>query len=358
MDSNNQQNFSAVYSDSLLTGKGTPVTQNMTVVPPNQGQTSSFDIVFWIIKFIKYWYILLIGLVLAVGLANIKNKSWTPQYKTTTTVLIQEDKKQGFGNTFGYSSQVQQNNNNQVLMYGSYDLIAKAVNQLNVTNELYQKRRFKNITLYKSGPVEIESNFIAPDAYHMEFEIVGLDEDTYQVVYAGDGIRPSFKQSGEYGKYLQHSLFFILVNKTDAFTEKYDLFFRFISKAALVGDYSGRLNFQFVMEGSSVLEISLVGAVAQRDVDFLTILNQQFFEDNLTRKNESSQKAIDFIDEQLMIIRDSITSSESKLNAYQMKTGMYTQDKSTRAYTELETLDKRKAELRLQKEYLDDLLYV
>ncbi len=352
MDTNNNQQNSNNYSDSMLAPKR-PSGPN-AVYP--QAQNSSFDIVFWIVKFAKYWYILLIGLVLAVGLAYIKNKSWSPLYKSTTTVLIEEDKKPGFGTAFGYSTQTTQNNNNQILMYGSYDLVAKTVSQLNITSELYQKRRFKNINLYKSGTVEIESNFVDKNAYGLEFEIIGLDSEMYEIVFHGDDVRPAFRITGEYGKYLQQQqLFFVLVNKTSLFSEKYDLHFRFVSNDQLVADYNSRLRLQFVMDGSSVMEISLVGPIAKRDVDFLNILNQEFFADNLMRKNESSQKAINFIDEQLMVIRDSITSSESKLNAYQMKSGIYTQDKSIRAYTELETLDQKRAELKLRREYLDDL---
>ena len=343
----------------MLTGKGGAQQQqaatNTVVSPPSPMQSQSFDIVFWIVKFVKYWYILLIGLVITVGLAYLKNKSWYPLYKTTTTILIQEDKKPGFGTTLGSSTQTAQNNNNQVLIYSSYDLIARAVNQMNITSELFLKGSFRNVDLYKNGPVEIESNFISPEAYGMEFRIIGLDNDTYEISFPGDEKRPAFKVTGEYGKYLQHQLFFVLVSKTDRFTEKYDLHFRFTSKEELIGDYMSRLTPQFVMDGSSVVEISLIGPIAQRDVDFLTDLNQQFFEDNLNRKNESSQKAIDFINEQLMVIRDSIAGAEARLNEFQMKSGLFTQDKTTRAYDEVEGLTQRKAEIKLQREYLEYL---
>ena len=353
MESNkNQQNLGTAYSDSMLVG-GPRSTESIPGAPSSQFQSTSFDIVFWFVKFPKYWYLLLIGLVLAVGIAYIKNKSWFPVYKSVSTILIQEDKKPSFGTNFGTNTT--SNNNNQMIMYCSYDLTAKAVSQLNVTNELYQKGRFRNTNLYKNGPIEIESNFNAPDSYGLEFGIQGVDDTTYRLSFVGNDTQKPFEVIGEYGKYLQHPLFFVLVNKTSLFKGKYDLHFHFISKTALINDYLSRLRVQFIMEGASVMEASLVGPVAERDVDFLNILNQEFFADNLLRKNESSQKAINFINEQLMIIRDSITSSESKLNAYQMKSGVYTADKSSKTYTELDALEKKRNELRLRKEYLTDL---
>lgn len=362
MGSNNyQQNSNNNYSDSMLAGKEMQPQQATNTTegggPYLVPQSSSFDIVYWIVKFVKYWYILLIGLVLAMGLAYLKNQSWVALHRTTTTVLIQEDKSAaGFGVGFGnYSSQINQNNNNQILMYKSYDLVARAVNRLNITNEIYQKRKFKNVNLYKNSPVEIESNFISNDAYGLEFRIVGLDSESYEISFSGNEQRRGFKLTGEYGKFLQHELFFVLVSKTNKFVEKYDLYFRFVSKEGLISSYASRLSTYFVVDGSSVMEISLTGPIPQRDVDFLNALNYEFFADNLARKNESSQRAIGFINEQLMIIRDSITSSEAKLNEFQMKTGVFSLEKSSRANAEVETLNQRKAEIKLQREYLDDL---
>jgi capsular exopolysaccharide synthesis family protein len=110
------------------------------------------------------------------------------------------------------------------------------------------------------------------------------------------------------------------------------------------------------MEGASVMEISLNGKVADRDVDFMNILNQEFFDENLRRKNLNAERAIQFISDQLLIIKDSINSSEYKLNAYQMQSGLYSQDKSMRTNTELDGLDKTRAELRLRKEYTNFLI--
>jgi len=351
----NQQNLSNAYSDSMLTGGAhSTVPVSTQVAPSQQFQSPSLDVVYWIIKILKYWYLLLIGLVLAVGIAFVKNKSWFPAYRSATTILIQEDRKSTFGMT-PFGSSISSNNSNQMIMYKSYDLIARAVDQLNVTNELFIKGRFKSTVLYNSGPITLESNFIAPGAYGLEFKITGIDDDTYQVSNESEDKKLSFKITGEYGKYLQHSLFFILVNKTDFFTEKYDLHFRFVSKDASISDYLSRLHVQLFMEGSSVIEASLIGPVAERDVDFLNILNQEFFTDNLMRKNESSQKTLNFIEEQLMVLRDTIAASEARLNAYQMRTGLYTSDKSTKAYSEIDDIDKRKVELRLRKQFLNDL---
>ncbi len=332
------------------------INPDSLITPVMISPTSSFDIVYWIIKIAKFWYLFLIGITLAFGLAYLKNKSWTPSYKTTTKILIEDSKKQSFGgDPFGYSTQGVRGTNNQMIMYGSYDLIKKSVEELNITSELYQKNRFKNANLYKKGPVEIHTDIIFPGAYGLEYGISGIDNDTYQISFEGNNKLKAFQLKGTYGKPLQHTLFTVLINKSDFFIEKYNLNFRFISDSEMIGSYSARLSQKLLMEGASVMEVSLVGPIAERDVDFLNILNQQFFTDNLMRKNISSQKAIDFINQQLLIIRDSITASESKLNQYQAETGIFGQQKSTKMNAELEALDQKRSELKLKKEYLESL---
>ncbi len=318
--------------------------------------SSSFDFMAWIFKILKYWYLFLIVLVISLGLAYLKNKSWTPTYRTIATVLIEENDRQGFkSNMYPYSmsSGSRNNNINQMIMYGSHDFISKTVKRLNLSNEIYMKQRFKNTVLYKQSPIEIEATYIADDAYNMEFEIQGLDSTSYSIIFHGDKEKEEFRINGKYGESVQHALFFITVNKNERLIDyKYDLWFHFLSANRLIGEYSSKLSYRFLMEESSVLEISLLGKVAQRDVDFLNLLNDAYFTDNLAQKNLVAEKTISFIDEQLLIIRDSIQSSEAKLNIYQARSGVYSQDRSKSTNAVLDELDKRKADLRLKKEYM------
>jgi capsular exopolysaccharide synthesis family protein len=317
----------------------------------------SFDLISLVMKIIKYWYLFFLAFVIAGGIAYLKNKSWTPTYKTATTILIEENRAGIKNDVMSVYSPMGRNLNNQMLMYNSYDFIANTVDKLNLTNEIYIKQRFKNIILYNNSPISIESSYISNQAYAKEFKIEGVDEDTYTISFIGTEQVPAFSQTGKYGVPFQHALFFVDIKKTDVFfNAKYELFFHFFSKNQLIGLYGGRLSSRLLMEGSSVIEISILGKVAQRDIDFLNLLNEQFFQENLDRKNEAADRSIQFIDRQIAIIKDSIDSSEAKLNSYQISSGLYSsQDKSVNKSRVLEDLDQRSGDLRLKKTYLSFL---
>ena len=340
---NNTKNSNHPFADNLIT----------SVSKAEETNTNSFDLIFWLIKFVKYWWLFLIVCVLACALGLLQNKSWEPKYQSTTRILIEENNTLSGAVTSPVVA-VHRNAGNQMAVYLSHDLITTAVSKMSVSNVIYRKGRFKDVNLYKSAAIEIESDFIASDAYGLEFEISGIDENSYKVSFLGNKFKEAFEVTGKYDEMLQHSLFYIMVNKTVLFAEKFQYNFRFVSTSQWVESYKGRLSVRNI-EGTDVMEVTLIGSIPEQDVDFLNNLNNQFFSENLERKNNSSSRAIEFINEQLSVIKDSISVSESKLNQYQISSGIYTSAQSGKTTSTLDELDKKKIELRFRKEYLADL---
>ena len=318
-----------------------------------QDKSASFTFLYWFFKLLKYWYWFVISLVFATGLAFLKNQYWTPTYRTVSTVLIEDGRRAGNDLTSGfYAGSGMRNISNQVLMYKSHDLISKTIDQLGVTNDIYKKTRFKEISCYKKAAILIKENYVAGTAYALEFEIKGLTDSTFQISFKGDDYQPAFSVNGVYGQSLQHQLFFTTIEKTDLYVDpNYQYHFRFLSKSGLIASYSARLACRIKEEGSSVLEISVVGKISERDKDFIDKLNDQFFADNLERKNVAAEKSIDFINKQLMIIKDSLDASELKLNAYQVQSGLYGSGQTARTNMDLQDLDKKRADLKYRQDY-------
>ena len=339
----------------------------------SQDSGISLDILSWLLKIAKYWYLFIITIVVAFGLAYVKNKSWTPTYKTATNLLIQDARMSSLRNDFtsgyqGLGMGGMRSHTNQMIMYQSYDFVSKVVDSLGVNYDIYAKHRFKDDNYYAKSPVYIKSDYIASRAHGLEFEIKGIDENSYSISFAGESesymdkflrrnYKPleSFEVVGNYGEPLQHSFFFLTIDKTNLFTDPaYDLYLKFMPKGALINNYKGRLQTQ-LMENSSVLEISMVGKIAQRDVDFLNLLNREFSAQNLEYKNRSAESSIDFLDSQLAVILDSINSSESVLSEFQKTTGMYSQNISVNKSQLVHELENKRNELNLRKQYMDHL---
>ena len=127
------------------------VTQNVS--PILEEDNTGIDIMEWVFRIIKHWYLFVIAGIIAFSLAYLKNRRVIESYLTTGTLIIQESSgggygssalMQGFGMEAGY-----RNVNNQLIILGSYDLVSRTVDSLPFMDVEYITRgRFKTRNIF------------------------------------------------------------------------------------------------------------------------------------------------------------------------------------------------------------------
>ncbi|MDO9633771.1 MAG: polysaccharide biosynthesis tyrosine autokinase [Paludibacter sp.] len=292
--------------------------------PGFQEEESTFDIMEWVTLFLGHWYLFVIALMIALTMSYLQNRKWKAEFKTTGSVIIDESRSmmnsaqvlmQGFGIQESY-----RNVNNQVIMIGSYDLMSRVVDSLShMEIEYISKGKFKTRNLYDWSPIVIEKEYLSPDAYGILFKINIQGDGTVTITEEDDALSKSFKLSGKIGVPIQHQLFFITIYDVNNNGVEKELYFRFRTKESLIGEFSSKLRLNYVMEGSSVLELSLTSETPKRDVDFIDKLCEIYLASNLERKNDAATKTIDFIDEQLVHVSQSLSTSEDDLTEFRKK---------------------------------------
>ncbi|MBP5318852.1 MAG: polysaccharide biosynthesis tyrosine autokinase [Paludibacteraceae bacterium] len=318
----------------------------------------SFDWHLWVIRFIKRWYLFAISLAVFMSIAYLNNRRWKPRYASSALVIIEDGKgiggaaaqwMQGFNAERGY-----RNVNNQVIMFGSYDLIKRVVEKSpDYTIDYYTHGRFRSTNLYKIPPFAIERTFVAPNAYMREFKIHDLDGESFEITAESDKTHEEFHCQGKYGEVVENSQFFLTVRKTDYFRPNYDIYFKIFSNDYAISNYSARLGFDFLMKGASVVKVTINGEVPQRDCDFLNDLCDAFLEDNLNRKNEAAIRTVEFIDTQMEILADSLRISEARLQDYKSSNFLIASTGGSNLISEYLKVESGESEIRLQETYLD-----
>ena len=83
---------------------------------------SDFVLKEWLLLFLHYWYLFLFFIILALGAAYLKNRTWIETYQSKGTIIIEESRNtgsqafmQGFGVQSGY-----RNVDNQTVMIRKY----------------------------------------------------------------------------------------------------------------------------------------------------------------------------------------------------------------------------------------------
>lgn len=314
---------SNTYPNTTLNGESSPNESARQTPNTDNDSGASFqlvDLVVYLRQIIRFWYLFVIGITIALVVAHYKNKHWIPNYATNALVMIDENKignnylMQGFGLQQSY-----RNVNNQIIMFGSRDLIRKTINKLPFRVNCYQKGRYKTTSIYGYEPVRIIDESISPLAYNGEFHIKDDGDRTYYTVtWTQNEIKASKK--GKYGVSQMFPFGTIKVEiRPEQFMPGYDFYFRFENTEQLIDYYSSRLSFDFVMKGSSVLTVNMQGPDYAKDIDFINQLCDEFIQMSLDRKNEAAIKTIDFIDSQLGSITDSLEISEGNLKNYRLQ---------------------------------------
>ncbi len=324
-------------------------------------EESSFDIKEWLSIFFHYWYLFVIGLILSLGIAYLQNRKYLPSYLTSGTLII-EDKKsdisgaqelmQGFAVNDGL-----RNMQNQIIVLQSNDLITKVFDSLPDFNIDYiSQGNFKTRNLYKNSPVFIRIDYVAPEAYNILFKMSINPDGKFKITAEDNKMYDDLLIKGVFGKPIQHNLFFITAIRNYTLNEKRDVYFQFRSRESLVAEFSSRLTFNPLVQGASVLQVSLVGENPDRDVDFINALLGTYLEDNLEKKNIVASRTMQFIDNQLSSVSKSLEVSEGELTDFRQRNQIVdVTSHSTEIMGKATTFDAEGSNLKLKENYLNYL---
>lgn len=328
----------------------------------NQDEDSSmnFNPVEWLFTFLHYWYLFVIALAIALGLAMLKNRRWIPSYYSQGTIIIKESSTYG-----GSASLLMQgfvadpglkNVNNQMIMLGSYDLISRVVDSLPFMEvEYITQGRFKTRQLYRQTPILVDHNRVDPRAYGVLFQVNFRRDGSLQITSTEENL--PLEIEAHYGEAIHHDLFEITIWPTELMVNSGKLYFRFRTHESLVDEFMSRLQLSFVTEGSTVLALSLVSETPQRDCEFIDKLAQIYLLQNLEQKNEVAENSIRFINEQLEALQASLQVSEGAMTDFRQENKFVDVNSyAGQLMSRVAEYDQKTMELRLRETYFDYLI--
>lgn len=335
--------------------------QPVQQLPLIEEESAGIDILEWVFRILRHWYLFAIAAIIAFSLAYVKNRKVMESFLTTGTMIIQESSgggygssalMQGFGMEAGY-----RNVNNQLIILGSYDLISRTVDSLPFMNVEYITRgRFKTRNIYRNTPIMVEYTRLEPMAYNYLYKCE-VKEDGSLNITIPDAEDLRFNYTIQYGQPFQTQFFEATIMPTDIMMRPgQHIYFRFRSRESLTNEFSGRLQLNFVTDRSTILGIQLVGVTPERDRDFINKLSDIYLLHSVERKNMVADKTIEFINQQLTVLQVSLSQSETAMTDFRQKNKFV--DVSSYAgglMAKINQYDQQKMALRLKETYLNYL---
>lgn len=342
--------------------------QNETNYKPQQSnEEQAIDIKQLVFIFLNHWYLFLIGAVVALAVGFVINRYKPNIYQTSGTVLVKEANS-GFDATdimTNGSFRGFQNVDNEMAILKSYTLTDRVVRKMDIEVTYMAKGRISTAELYHASPFTVEFDRTVPQAVGLVYEIVNLTPEKITLHAVSEGYsmydyllsqtvstsmdKVDVTTECQQGEMVDngYNRFRIVLN--DGFNaETYSnikLSFWLNSYASLVRQNSS-FSVNPTSKQSSVITVTTSGYNSKKIVDFTNTLMNEYVLRGLEKKNVVSENTIEFIDNELSGIQDSLSSAEIDLKNFREQNDVMNLDlQASEVYTNLRALEKQRAEI-------------
>ena len=337
-------------------------------IPQQNTEEQSVDIKQIIFMVLNHWYLFAIFVVAALAIGFIVNRYSTRVYQTSGTVLIKEGRN-SYDPTaimtsmdFGMSQKI----DNEIAILKSYTLTERVIKKMGIEVTYMKKGRFSTAEMYKNSPFEVEFERSVPQAVGLTYELNFLDDGKIALHATGEHLSlydfilcqsietnpyATIDVSGEYklGEWIDNGYNRIRITKKDNFDPKsisgQKLFFWLNSYPSLVKQMSS-FTVGAISKQASVASIVMKGTDKRKIVEFVNMLMNEYVTRGLEKKNLVSENTIEFIDNELSGIQESLSQAETELKDFRQKNDLMNLDlQASQVYTNLQSLSKEKAEM-------------
>jgi tyrosine-protein kinase Etk/Wzc len=322
-----------------------------------------FDSKIMLSLLLKNWYWFFICTVTGLFCAHFYIGHTMHVYRTSATILINETETrqlagskeilQGLGLPGGM-----QNLQNQKMILKSKELIEKTLKELPFEVEYYFKTFRNKLPIYPEVPLKLVSDNEIPLPKDIEFSISFLGNNMYNLE-SGSKFFPLKLTSSFGGKVeIPKGNFIIECNDEEwiKINKNRKLYFIIHKRSSLVNYYSSQIAVELVSRDGSILQISVLGTNTVKDADFLNKHLDGFQSISLDKKNAEANRRIQFIDDQLVGISDSLSMTENRLQKF--RSANKVMDLSVQGQSiigQVTQLENERARLNLEANYFDYL---
>ncbi|HEX2919642.1 MAG TPA: polysaccharide biosynthesis tyrosine autokinase [Bacteroidales bacterium] len=337
-----------------------PISPDSYISNLSPNKDDSVDLKRYFSLFISNWYWFVVSLFLAISVAYGINR-WTEEvYTVSSTLLIKDDQNGALTEIFpgseGFRSM--QKVNNEIGILKSFNLNYRVILGLPEFHVVYTsvgRRGIAETRLYKTAPFIVKFDSLARQKLGEKINIKILSSEKFRLELNGD---ENYQKDLSFGERFNEKGFDFTINLRRDIDFNYNqnasnkYYFYFVDPASLANQYRNKLSINPIDKEASLVTLSTAGFVPQQEADYLNTLMKVYLEFGLEYKNQTAAQTIDFIENQLGTISDSLKIAENDLENFRLvnklinisREGTIIQDK-------LEQIDSERSRLLIQKNY-------
>ncbi|MDT8308875.1 MAG: polysaccharide biosynthesis tyrosine autokinase [Bacteroidales bacterium] len=317
----------------------------------------------YIALFVNNWYWFAIALFIALSIAYGINR-WSEEVYTVSASLLIQDEENTLSGSEGFilggdMFKSHRNLQNEIGILKSYSLNYNVMQQLPefwVTYTGVGRRGIAEVRQYKSTPFKVVFDSIGKQSKYRRIDIELLPDNKY-TLKIGDSEGRTLEFGEEYSDYFFK--FSILPQNGYVYdndrSNKY--YFWFESFGGLANSYRGKLNVNPIGEEASLITLTTSGYSPEKEADYLNKLMEVYSHRGLEIKNLTAENTINFINEQLGLISDSLTVAENNLENFRLNNELIDLgSEASLLHSRIERYENEKYTIEFEKQYYEYLL--
>ncbi len=147
-------------------------------------EEESIDIVAIVLRMLKYWYFILIGVIIAVTIAYFYTKFTSAVYEVNTTLMVKAETSSASAekvledmDLFSKKTNIQ----NEIVILQSYSTIRRTIKQLDFSVSYYSNNGYTLTELYHSSPFVVIYDSSALQPIDIEFNLELIDDNKFKL---------------------------------------------------------------------------------------------------------------------------------------------------------------------------------
>jgi tyrosine-protein kinase Etk/Wzc len=287
---------------------------------------------------ISKWYIFIGSIFLALILAFYINRETTPIYSSQATLLISEKTNAMSLDIFSGEGGLGANTSlqNEIVNLNTFTLAKNTVKKVDLNVAYYKESLWRIKPIFNTYPIEVLPDWKVPQLINTLYKVTpeGNNGFTLEIMpsenkqlyyrelekkeslsttpYSKSGFPPI---KGKFGQVVSSPYFEFILNKDP--NETFDnIYFRIQEDETLAKNYRSLMQIKAEEKGNTALTLKIEHPDKNIGVLFINTLMNTFLQKDLEQRSEISQQALDFIQNQISSVTDSLYLYENELQSY------------------------------------------
>lgn len=326
----------------------------------------------------RNYLLFLSGVIIALVIAYLVNIYSIPAFKISASILIKQENKQQSNindyintNLFGSSQNVQ----NELEVIKSSPVLQQTVKNLDLPVTYYVKENFLFREHYKNTPFKVlyRNDHVQP--LNIRFRIKFHKNNSF-TIYADvknakfwhfeknklvrEEKKWKLKLAGRLNELIEtpEMSFIVTPDSSNLFLlrEGAEYYFSFNSIPLIAEYLKSKITFESVSNDASIIQLSFKSESIEKGEDILNGILDVYSKQDLDKKNHLATITIDYINQQLGIITDSLNQAEQRLQSFRSTNQVLDLTSQASGIAEqYQNLQNEMAELLTRKRYFDNL---